>query len=216
MEEIVLIASSHRKTNVFFFVLPTRLRTCIVKWKSSTIKHIKQMKNIYSPLVRGLVLSQDMLRHTSGTISHLCLIKYTRHWYDSNVVNRRIHFDEVVYLVHEQQIVDYPGKLGQYHSVRFEFKISGHILYCNSPKIWIWLSSWWRHQMETFSALLALCEGNPLDTAGFPSQNPVTRSFDVLFDLRMNEWLSKQSRRRWFETPSHLWWRHCNDHVHNW
>ena len=34
--------------------------------------------------------------------------------------------------------------------------------------------SWWRHQMD---ALLALCEGNPSVTAGFPSQRPVTRSF---------------------------------------
>ena len=37
----------------------------------------------------------------------------------------------------------------------------------------------WRHQMETFSALLALCEGNPPVTGGFPSQRPVTRSFEV-------------------------------------
>ena len=41
----------------------------------------------------------------------------------------------------------------------------------------------WRHQMETFSALLALCVGNPAVTGGFPSQRPVTRSFDVFFDL---------------------------------
>ena len=33
---------------------------------------------------------------------------------------------------------------------------------------------WWYHQMETFSALLALCEGNPLVTSGFPSQRLVT------------------------------------------
>ena len=33
--------------------------------------------------------------------------------------------------------------------------------------------------METFFALLALCEGNPPVTGGFPSQEPVTRSFDV-------------------------------------
>ena len=32
---------------------------------------------------------------------------------------------------------------------------------------------WWRHQMEIFSALLALCEGNPPVTGGFPSQRPV-------------------------------------------
>ena len=38
---------------------------------------------------------------------------------------------------------------------------------------------WWRHQMETLSALLALSEGNPPLTGGFPSQRPVTRSFDV-------------------------------------
>ena len=31
--------------------------------------------------------------------------------------------------------------------------------------------------VETFSALLAFCEGNPPVTGGFPSQRPVTRSF---------------------------------------
>ena len=30
------------------------------------------------------------------------------------------------------------------------------------------------------------------------------------FDLRLNKRLSKQSRRRWFETPSHPLWHHCN------
>ena len=39
----------------------------------------------------------------------------------------------------------------------------------------------------------------------------VTRSFDVFFDLRLNERLSKQSRGWWFETPSRSLWRHCND-----
>ena len=39
--------------------------------------------------------------------------------------------------------------------------------------------------METISALLALCEGNPLVTDGFPSQRPATRSFDVSFDMRL-------------------------------
>ena len=37
------------------------------------------------------------------------------------------------------------------------------------------LITWWRHQMETFPALLALCEGNPPVIDGFPSQRPVTR-----------------------------------------
>ena len=66
----------------------------------------------------------------------------------------------------------------------------------------------WRHQRETFSALLALWEGNPLVTSGFASQMPVTQTF--IFDLRPNIRLRKQSRRRWFETPSRPLWRHCN------
>ena len=57
--------------------------------------------------------------------------------------------------------------------------------------------SWWRHQMETFSALLAICAGNSPGT-----QRPVTQSFDVYFDLRPNKRLSKQSWDRWLETLS--------------
>ena len=30
---------------------------------------------------------------------------------------------------------------------------------CNSKKMWYLPVTWWRHQMETFSALLALCAG---------------------------------------------------------
>ena len=71
-------------------------------------------------------------------------------------------------------------------------------------------SAWWRHQMETFSALLTLCAGNSPVTGEFPSQRPVTRSFDVFFDLHLNKRLSKQQRRRWLEMPSRSLWRHCN------
>ena len=44
----------------------------------------------------------------------------------------------------------------------------------------------------------------------FPTQRPVTRSFDVFFDLRLNKRLSKQPWGWWFETPSLSSWRHCN------
>ena len=66
--------------------------------------------------------------------------------------------------------------------------------------------SWWRHQMETFSALLALFAGN----SPVPAQRPVTRSFDVFFYLRLNRRLSKQPWGWWFETPSWSLWRQCN------
>ena len=46
--------------------------------------------------------------------------------------------------------------------------------------------------METFSALLAICAGNSSVPGEFPAQRPVTRSFGVFFDLRLNKRLSKQ------------------------
>ena len=47
--------------------------------------------------------------------------------------------------------------------------------------------SWWRHQMGTFSALLAFCAGNSPVIGEFPTQRPVTQSFDVFFDLHLNK-----------------------------
>ena len=73
--------------------------------------------------------------------------------------------------------------------------------------------TWWHHQMETFSALLALCAGNWMVSDEFPSQRPVTRSFNVFFDPHLNKRLSKELRRRWFETPLPPLWRHCGDSL---
>ena len=44
-----------------------------------------------------------------------------------------------------------------------------------------------------------------------PHKGQCLRSFDVLFDLRLNERLSKQSWDWWLETSSRSLWRHCND-----
>ena len=70
--------------------------------------------------------------------------------------------------------------------------------------------SWWSHQMETFSALLALRAGNSPVRGKFRTQRPVTRNFDIFFDLRLNKRLSKQSRGWRFQTPWRSLWRHCN------
>ena len=82
-----------------------------------------------------------------------------------------------------------------------------HGCHCVSYFVFIssrqWLSSWWRNQMELFSALLALCAGNSPVTGEFPAQKPVTRSFDIFFHLCLNKRLSKQS---WG------WWRHRADY----
>ena len=74
--------------------------------------------------------------------------------------------------------------------------------------------AWWRHQMETLSALLpltallALCAGISPVTGEFPTQRPVTWSFDVFSEICLNKRSSKQSWGCSFETQL---WCHCND-----
>ena len=94
-------------------------------------------------------------------------------------------------------------------STRLRWVIVWHVLYFSSVHV---RPSWssWRHQMETFSALLALWAGNSPVTGEFASQRPVTRSFDVFCDLCPNKRLVKQSWGWWFETPSRSLWRHYN------
>ena len=68
--------------------------------------------------------------------------------------------------------------------------------WCHTPILWLFLDlvkAWWRHRLETFSALLVLYQGNPSVTGVFPTQRPVARSFYVFVDLRLNKRLSKQS-----------------------
>ena len=57
----------------------------------------------------------------------------------------------------------------------------------------------WRH----FPRYWPFDRGIHRVTCEFPAQRPVTRSFDIFFDLRLNKQLSKQSWGWWFETPSH-------------
>ena len=50
---------------------------------------------------------------------------------------------------------------------------------------------WWRRQMETFSALLAISAENSPVPGEFPTQRPVTRSFDVfLICVWINGWVN--------------------------
>ena len=70
--------------------------------------------------------------------------------------------------------------------------------------------TWWRHQMETFSALFAIYAGNSAVRGEFPAQMPVTLSFDVCFDLRLNKRLSKQSWGWWFQLLPCPLWRHSD------
>ena len=50
---------------------------------------------------------------------------------------------------------------------------------------------WWRHQMETFSALPALYAGNSPVTGEFPSQRPVALMFSLTY-ARINHWVNNR------------------------
>ena len=74
-----------------------------------------------------------------------------------------------------------------------------------------------KHHFKTFSVLLDHWARNSSVTAEFPSQRPVTQSFDVFFYLSPNKRVSKQPRHWWFETPSCSLWHYCNaNYWHMW
>ena len=66
--------------------------------------------------------------------------------------------------------------------------------------MWQFMMAW--SNANIFRVTGPLCE--------FPTQGPVTRSFDVFFDLPLNKQLSKQSWVWWFATLSRPLWRHSN------
>ena len=82
-----------------------------------------------------------------------------------------------------------------------------------NPRKWIIMPTI-LHMMTSYNrkmfALLALCAGNSPVTGEFSSQKPVTRIFDIFFDLRVDGRLDKRWRRRRFKTSSRSLWRHCN------
>ena len=58
--------------------------------------------------------------------------------------------------------------------------------------------------------LTGLLCGDLTGPGEFPAHKPVTRNFDVFFDLRPNKRLSKQPWGRWFETTSWSLRRQCD------
>ena len=82
------------------------------------------------------------------------------------------------------------------------------------------------HVVELSNVMMTSSNGNIFRVTGplcrdftghwgeFPSQRPVTRSFDVFFYQWLNKRLSKQPRHRWFETPLCSLWRRCDVSGH--
>ena len=66
----------------------------------------------------------------------------------------------------------------------------------------------WKH-FPCYGPFVRGIQWTPLD---FPSQRPVTRSVGVFFALRLNKWLSKQSRRHRAHLNAGDLRRHCAHH----
>ena len=85
-----------------------------------------------------------------------------------------------------------------------------------------WDCLFWRHLVVCIHCIkMTSSNGNVFRVTGplcgeftgpgeVPAQRPVTRSFDVFFDLRPNKRLSNQPWGWWFKTLSWSLWRHCN------
>ena len=148
---------------------------------------------ILAPLTENFTLSLSYVTQCKTSYQHY------HHKGKSLTQNNRI---QLKFIPHGRWLKTCASKsvLLRYLSIPFEL-FWAHI---------VW--SWWCHQMEIFSALLALCDGNSTGISRLPPQRPV--GFAVFFDLRMETLLSKQSRRWWFETPSRSLWRHCSVFIH--
>ena len=95
------------------------------------------------------------------------------------------------------------------------------------PYLQHWTVAWWRHQMETFSALLALCAGNSPVPVNFPHKGQWRG--DLMFTLicaRINDWVNNREagdlRRhldhydvsvmaKWWELTCWYWYQ--NDYL---
>ena len=75
------------------------------------------------------------------------------------------------------------------NTCKTELRVHTNPVWCNK----VLTSPWWRHQMEAFYALQALCEENPPVNGGFPSQMPMMRGFGVsLICTGTNSWTNNR------------------------
>ena len=124
---------------------------------------------------------------------HLQLVSHLRYWFD--ILSR----DVFLLTYHQVSLI---GPVIQLRTYLFVLFCSFTCVLNLSPDDVIK----WKH----FPHCWPFCAGKSPVTAEFPSKCPVTRSFDFFFNLRLDKRLSKQSIRRWFETPSRSLWRRCN------
>ena len=130
-----------------------------------------------------------------------------------------------LYCMSNNIVSDFTFSMKAIHSSRRALTLTNLIELHQKLSNWRLQQRWWQigqrgnlliHddviKWKNFARYWPFVRGIPV-TGEIPTQRPVTRSFDVFFDLCLNKRLSKQSCGLWFETPSRQWWRHCNGSV---
>ena len=81
------------------------------------------------------------------------------------------------------------------------------------------IQSWFRTRTIYYQNTTTSSNGNIFRVTGLCHRSPIVSPHKgqgrgtYVFYLRLDKRSSKQSRRRWFETPSHPLWRHCKSHM---
>ena len=68
---------------------------------------------------------------------------------------------------------------------------------------------WWCHDMESFSTLLALCEGNPPVTHGFPPQRTIVTEFWCFLWCMPEQMVEQTVEFPVICNAMALMWHHC-------
>ena len=156
--------------NIFYFCC---FQPISQTWNQGILKNKNEGKTFY--FFFFFAVFNRFLKHMliSSTVSfHWYWQRYGRFLYFSCPFFYELHFAENIHSL--------GGSLSENVNNDWIYQIrTRKIIQC---KLWPRTPhSWWRHQMETFSALLALCAGNSPVTGEFPAQRPVTRNFDGFF-----------------------------------
>ena len=151
--------------------------------------------------------------HILNVVASLVMEQDTGPWFDIKMTSyqhRKSHCGDKTILrpFNLHNGISYTGKMTSLYWIRaqmWEFgknPVRSEICWSDYHKTGFCSQSWWRHQMETFSALLAICAGNSPVPGEFPAQRPVTRSFDVCFDIFiLNQGPDVRVRKK----PSKVW-----------
>ena len=160
---------------------------------SSWWKHFPR----YWPFVRGIQRSPVNSPHRQwrGALMFSLICAWINGWVNNREVGdlrrHRAHYDVIV-MGNYLRFKDNAARMDM-ASFNTLFLLNIYPVLCPLflwLHVYIGLMTWWCHQMETFSALLAFCAGDSTVTGEVPSQRPVTRSFAVFFDLHLSTRLS--------------------------